>query len=475
MLTPDGVKKREWHCWYSRKVSLQKAYSFCRGLAESCEKQFGYTYDDNAVVFDGVMAEGLTPVEDIRVAEKKIGEQLDDPAFTRAFYPRAYDCFDRVLSLVLSFEKTGLARLSNSELGVLYEKFLDDDFEWTAFGWYGLSAEAQVSAKAKAILESKGAGELFDAVLSPSRQTYPFREKKDFLELALKAKSASKQGLDALLEKHAGKWSFLSTYDFDHEPLGAKDFALKLKETNDPAKDLEEMDYARRQSEEKTNKALALPLTGEEKEFLSFAKEFAFFKEYRNEIRYQVGLKARLLYEEIGRRLGLGLKEVLFMTNEEIIGCLEQNVKPQREEIEARKVFYVVLQDGKKFVVLTGPKAREYASVFFKKEETAVLKGVAASPGQASGKAKIINSVHDLSKLEEGDVLIATMTRPEYLMGMKKAVAIVTNEGGLLSHAAIVSRELKIPCIVGTKTATKIFKDGDLVEVDATQGVIKNM
>jgi len=78
-------------------------------------------------------------------------------------------------------------------------------------------------------------------------------------------------------------------------------------------------------------------------------------------------------------------------------------------------------------------------------------------------------------KVEEGDILVTSMTRPEFLPIMKKAAAFVTNEGGITSHAAIVSRELKKPCIIGTKFATQVLKDGDMVEVDATNGVIKKL
>ena len=65
------------------------------------------------------------------------------------------------------------------------------------------------------------------------------------------------------------------------------------------------------------------------------------------------------------------------------------------------------------------------------------------------------------------------MTNPTYVPAMQKAAAVITDEGGLLCHAAIVSRELKVPCIIGTKVATKVLKDGDRVEVDAKKGVVK--
>jgi len=78
-------------------------------------------------------------------------------------------------------------------------------------------------------------------------------------------------------------------------------------------------------------------------------------------------------------------------------------------------------------------------------------------------------------KVEKGDILVSQATSPDLLPAMRKAGAMVTNTGGLICHAAITSRELKIPCIVGTKNATYIFKDGDRVEVDATKGIVRKI
>ncbi len=93
----------------------------------------------------------------------------------------------------------------------------------------------------------------------------------------------------------------------------------------------------------------------------------------------------------------------------------------------------------------------------------------------ARGKARIIRTIHDIPKVKKGEVLIAYMTRPEFMPAMQKAVAFVTNEGGITSHAAIVSRELNKPCIIGTKIATEVFTDGDKVEVDANKGVVRKI
>jgi pyruvate,water dikinase len=92
------------------------------------------------------------------------------------------------------------------------------------------------------------------------------------------------------------------------------------------------------------------------------------------------------------------------------------------------------------------------------------------------GTVRIIrNPFEDVQNMQQGDVLVAGMTSPEFIIAMKKAVAIVTDHGGITSHAAIVSRELGIPCVVGTKLATQIFKDGDRVEVDAMKGIVKKL
>jgi len=101
------------------------------------------------------------------------------------------------------------------------------------------------------------------------------------------------------------------------------------------------------------------------------------------------------------------------------------------------------------------------------------LKGTTACPGRVKGRAKIINDAADMPKMEYDDILVSVSTTPNIVAAMKKAAAIVTDEGGLTCHAAIVSREFDIPCVVGVKYGTKILKDGDLVEVDADSGIIK--
>ncbi len=105
-------------------------------------------------------------------------------------------------------------------------------------------------------------------------------------------------------------------------------------------------------------------------------------------------------------------------------------------------------------------------------KEKFILKGIAASAGVAEGIVKIVSGVKDIPNFKEGNILVAEMTEPSMVIMMNRAAAIITDKGGITSHPAIVSRELGIPCIVATKTATKILKDGMKIKVNGTKGEV---
>ena len=113
------------------------------------------------------------------------------------------------------------------------------------------------------------------------------------------------------------------------------------------------------------------------------------------------------------------------------------------------------------------------SSIDTSKNAKVLLEGLSASPGIASGPVRIVKSPKEIGIVQQGDVLVAEMTNPDYVPAMRKARAIVTDSGGKTSHAAIVSRELNIPCIVGLNNISELLKDGDLVEVDADNGIVR--
>ena len=105
-------------------------------------------------------------------------------------------------------------------------------------------------------------------------------------------------------------------------------------------------------------------------------------------------------------------------------------------------------------------------------EEDPIVTGLGASPGMGSGAVKLVTKLKDLSRVNQGDILVTKMTTPDFVPLMMKTAGIVTDEGGMTSHAAIVSRELGVPCVVGTSNATKVLKDGAVVSVDGSRGLV---
>src|SRR2546425_3668873 len=136
---------------------------------------------------------------------------------------------------------------------------------------------------------------------------------------------------------------------------------------------------------------------------------------------------------------------------------------------------WAVVEDGTIYLLQTRPvtvlaKAEQDGGGISGRE--AELKGLGASPGVASGKARLILSPGELSRLQSGEILVTRMTTPDYVPAMMKAAGIVTDEGGLTSHAAIVSRERGVPCVVGTGRATKALTQDTLLTVDGTKGLV---
>jgi len=124
------------------------------------------------------------------------------------------------------------------------------------------------------------------------------------------------------------------------------------------------------------------------------------------------------------------------------------------------------------FIVQTRPVTtiKETTEIAPEIDAPILMSGASASPGMASGPVKIVEAASEIDKVIKGDVLVAEMTTPDFVPAMKRAVAIITDRGGRTSHAAIVSRELGIPCIVGTEKATTSLKDGQMVTVDGSRG-----
>lgn len=216
-----------------------------------------------------------------------------------------------------------------------------------------------------------------------------------------------------------------------------------------------------------------------EKQFIKLAPYIVFFKDWRDDLRRKHAYDWSFLFDAIAKNFKMPRENLGYYTLDELAAALINNqlnisLLKQRKN----KEFILTIEPKQlKLRVLPGVPAfyRKAIQQAEKEKSSTLVKGIIAQTGFVKGPARLVRNVHDIKKVETGDILVTNTTHPNYLQGMKKALAFVTDEGGIASHAAIVARELKIPCIVGTKIATKVFKDGDWVEVDANKGIVRKL
>lgn len=178
--------------------------------------------------------------------------------------------------------------------------------------------------------------------------------------------------------------------------------------------------------------------------------------------------------KKISEKSGYDIDILWYLQKQEIEKYFKNGSLPSADKLEARKFSSIIYKNGKA-VLTTGEEAKEFEKEINKTNisDSSEIKGNTAFGGKATGTVRIVFNPQNVSVFNKGDILVTPMTRPEFVPLMDKASAIVTDSGGLLCHAAIVARELKKPCIIGTKIATKVLKDGDIVEVDANNGIVK--
>lgn len=159
------------------------------------------------------------------------------------------------------------------------------------------------------------------------------------------------------------------------------------------------------------------------------------------------------------------------LSNEEISKLVEYGKKLEEHYGESQDIEFAINKSDT-WIVQTRPVTTKPKQSQTIKAGVRILKGMGASPGIATGKVKIVRNLSEITKIEEGDILVTSMTSPDLVPKMSKSAAIITDLGGATSHAAIVSREMGLPAIVGTGNGTVILKDGQIVTVDAYDGIV---
>jgi len=317
-------------------------------------------------------------------------------------------------------------------------------------------------------------------LLTPDEPSYIEKETRDLCRLIGKYKPSGLSQKNLLIKQHVKKWWWKDLGWGQFEPLNEKtlrQMLTKAKETEQlKQKFLKDTRETKNRIMRKKELCKALPL--ELKNFLRMFEVLAILHDKRKEV--QMKMMSALL--KIGRIIvnnhSLPSGAIFLLTPDEVIG-LTQGIKPANKIFTDRQNYYWCYSIKQETKIISGAKALKVinqSGIYAQPTKSTIVQGVIASGGKVVGPARVGMNPKDLIKnIKPGEILITGMTSPDYVPAMKKASAVVTDEGGITCHAAIVSRELGIPCIINTKIATRLFKTGDLIEVNANHGWIRKL
>jgi len=438
-------------------------------------------------------------------------KKLEDKKFFKTVIDKNELAINAVQKFAHKLEKTDLSKKSNAELAKFYVDLFDLWVEMNLWGHVVNLADFEhflLSTKINAFLEKRIAAaklsysvsEIFGILATPNQRSEVQTQDVDLLKILaeieknseaekLFKKSISEISIELpkfpklkkLINQHIAlhKWS---QFHYDgptvlDERYFVENLSVLVKENAKASeKQSEILNHGVQVKQKQIQLVKELKLSEEDQYWVEVARQFAHVKALRKDIVAEASGIAHFLIREIAKRLNLTPKQVKFSTHLEIAEALSGK-ELDVAEIN-RRLEYCVITATDKVEIYTGEKAMELAK-FIREPETSVevteIRGSAAYPGKVIGTVKIIARAGHMSKFHKGDVLVSPATNPNLLPIMKIAGAIVTDEGGVTCHAAIVSRELKIPCVIGTKVATKWLKDGDKVEVDANKGIVKKL
>lgn len=408
-------------------------------------------------------------------------------SFVKKDLQKTDQVLDELCQKIIYLQTVDLKKKDNKELGKLTRDYFNKVKEvyghfQTSAPWFFYKIEEKIrrylAGKTKSYVEQEN---VLRMLARPIKRFVFEQEEIDLLALASKKHDLS------LIKLHQKYYEWLNA-DSNLTSYTLRDVVKKLKELNLVKKS----ELAKKRKELVNRQKLAIrenrKLLKKYKISPSYQRLFRVLQEYsykRFYIRFcwtQGMYYGQILYREIAKRSGINLKDVKYCLTDELVDFLLKGKRFNKKELQKRQKGYVIWMKNFKLNLYTGRKAdqiAQYVAKHAKIERTTRVKGEIGSPGKIVGKVKVLSYDKPLTPqieaMKKGEILVAGQTRPEVIAACRKAGAIVTNEGGICSHAAVVSREFKIPCVIGTKIATDIFKDGDQVKVDADQGIVERI
>ncbi|MFA4941033.1 MAG: PEP-utilizing enzyme [Patescibacteria group bacterium] len=373
------------------------------------------------------------------------------------------------------FEKLNnydLKKVSEDELFGLFKKVAIAQIDAVGIAHvvdpFGLEIEKDFRNEiSKQIKNKKEADNFISLLSSPLEMSFIAQEEQSLFEI----KKLPVEKREEALKKHLKKYFWVQ-----NSYAGPKEITIRSLR-----KRMEKIKIEPRQNKlisnaKKEKLIFELRLNAAGKKLIKLVEFASTWQDERKANSIKVVHYIDLVADEISRRFKIDRESLNYLSAADMRKKLSiHSLKKILPELRERKngVFFIMKKNTEISAVGNDyKKILEFRENLNKNYLKSELKGTIANKGKAIGRVVVCKGIMDLKKVKAGDILVASMTRPEFVPILKKVRGIITDEGGLTCHAAIISRELDIPCIVGTKISTKVLKDGDRVDVDANKGVI---
>ncbi len=513
-----GLAKRKVSNWMNRDWYHQRfdgSPYFMHFIAEGeismdkDRKKGGY-FTVHYCFYEKGKADWYILMDDIkRVVDAVIRASKNNPDISSEFIQKWKPDYDRFYNKCIEVGKTDVGGLDDRGLMKLHDDFAEITLHRSScsslIDGFALGTDVMIADHIKEAYENSslkdnmGFTDVFSGLTAPVHLSFINEAEVSLLRVAVKAE---KEGLKDvfnserhekihehirgtetlnLLEEHQRNYFWINNNYVSSYVLGVAHFIEELKnifETDlDIKKEIERVERTPKRNRKNKGKLMKkIELSPEIKTLIRISEDFTYWQDERKKATFWATHYFSKILEEIGKRTGIGLEDIKYMTCREVSRIFKDN--PGKEELKARMEKGAYYWDEEGIDALHSGEADEIIHAVLGSQDLSDVeefRGLAACTGKATGPVKIVNSATEISKVEEGDILVAVMTRPDYVPAMRKSAAIVTDEGGVTSHAAIVSREIGVPCIIGTKTATTTLRDGVMVEVDADEGVVRKI
>lgn len=470
----------------NRKISTLCSCMFAKGLSDNKIYQRVYGFSTDYEMYYDSQGNIIKNDQGMR-RERQRGLDEDQGLSSREIAKNCHLDGKKLRDISNKLQQEDYSNYSDQQLQQVLNTSFDILTYFCAYTLFLLSIEDKLESDIKQKLQERiddqdKFDEYFLDLMQPIKENRDYYEQLGVLKLAKEYKqqgSFSRQ-IEAEIDQHLDNFSDLGTKNGYGDFWTAEEIKSRIKQL--VSKPLEEkIENLQKQPKEKEQKikqiASELNFSKQLQEKLELTRQYIFLRTFRTDVINQFFASLFTIFNEVGRRNNL--------KREELVECMPNEITsfnfPSKQELNLRRSKRILLVSEGQYFYTTGEevvgiwqKFDFIDNVFSNKNKTNKEKitGNPAFKGKTTGKVKVVADNSELSKVKQGDILVTSMTTPDFVPAMERASGFVTNEGGILCHAAVIAREMEKPCIVGTGNATEVLEDGDRVEVDAQEGII---